>query len=89
MPKLSKLYSRKEIDKLRDDLITLHGDNCAICKRPRSDFKNKLSVDHDHKSGKIRGLLCFQCNKFKVGRHTYFSAKDVYDYFLKYDPKGG
>ena len=33
---------------------------CAICgKKPG---KRKLSVDHDHKTGIIRGLLCFRCN---------------------------
>lgn len=32
--------------------------NCAICKRPY----DTLSVDHDHKTLKIRGLLCVRCN---------------------------
>jgi len=39
---------------------------CAICKRPESvPFKGtirRLAVDHDHKTGQIRGLLCAQCN---------------------------
>lgn len=89
MPKLHKLYSRKEIDTLREGLIKLHGDKCAICSRPRSYFKNRLSLDHNHKTGQIRGLLCFFCNKFRVGRHSLETSKQVYDYLSKYDPKGG
>jgi hypothetical protein len=36
---------------------------CAICKRHQSEFKKALCVDHDHKTGKIRGLLCQKCNQ--------------------------
>lgn len=35
---------------------------CAICKRHQVTFKNRLSVDHSHVTGKIRGLLCANCN---------------------------
>lgn len=34
---------------------------CAICHYPCSRHK-RLSVDHDHDSGKVRGLLCVRCN---------------------------
>lgn len=34
---------------------------CAICKQPPQG-KKRLSVDHDHITGKIRGLLCDSCN---------------------------
>jgi len=35
---------------------------CAICNRHQSKFKRKLAIDHDHKTGKIRDLLCAGCN---------------------------
>jgi hypothetical protein len=35
---------------------------CAICKILESECKKSLCVDHDHKSGKVRGLLCNKCN---------------------------
>jgi hypothetical protein len=34
---------------------------CAICLRP--SFKKRLAVDHDHKTGEVRGLLCDLCNR--------------------------
>lgn len=42
---------------------------CAICKKPESVISphtqvlKKLAVDHCHKTGKIRGLLCDKCNR--------------------------
>lgn len=39
---------------------------CALCKKPETIVIKKrvssLAVDHCHKTGKIRGLLCFRCN---------------------------
>lgn len=53
---------------------------CAICNKHERHFKNRLAVDHNHKSGLVRGLLCFRCNKFLVGRHTVWTAMLVYEY---------
>ena len=85
MPALSKLYTKKQIDKMRDELIGKHGDKCAICEKPRSNFKNRFALDHNHRTGRIRGLLCYRCNKFVVGRHSLESALKLYEYLLKYD----
>lgn len=84
MASLNKLYTTKQITAIRDELIAKHGNKCAICGKPRSAFKNNLSVDHCHKSNKIRGLLCFRCNKFVVGRQTIESATAILNYLKKY-----
>jgi len=36
---------------------------CAICGTHQIDLSVKLSVDHDHLTNEVRGLLCSKCNK--------------------------
>ena len=35
---------------------------CAICQAPPDGQWKVLCVDHDHETGKVRGLLCVTCN---------------------------
>ncbi len=42
-------------------LLLSQGGVCAICKGPPSGGK-RYSVDHDHASLAVRGLLCGKCN---------------------------
>lgn len=50
------------------DLQMKQNNVCACCKKPESRYSHHsktlsdLAVDHCHKTGKIRGLLCFKCN---------------------------
>lgn len=43
-------------------LLEKQNNKCAICKCSSKEIKRHLSVDHNHKTNQIRGLLCSQCN---------------------------
>jgi hypothetical protein len=46
-----------------DRMLKLQNGLCAICGSSNTGHKNKsFATDHDHKTGKIRGLLCRGCN---------------------------
>lgn len=41
--------------------LTAQSGACAICREPSKQHR-RLSVDHDHRTGLARGLLCHRCN---------------------------
>lgn len=40
-----------------DEMSAAQDHRCAICRKNR-----RLVIDHDHQSGRVRGLLCVSCN---------------------------
>jgi len=67
----AKVYSRqwrliKDFGLTVDDydrILESQNGKCAICGADTPGNKRKnFAVDHDHKTGRIRGLLCFPCN---------------------------
>ena len=36
---------------------------CAICGNELISDKRETHIDHNHKTGKVRGILCSQCNR--------------------------
>lgn len=66
-----RLYLRKRFGITIDDydrMLAAQNGLCAICGEPekgilkRTGKRKALAVDHDHKTGKIRQLLCAWCN---------------------------
>lgn len=43
-------------------LLLEQNNSCATCLRAAKEFTKRLAVDHCHTTGKVRGLLCSQCN---------------------------
>lgn len=41
--------------------LELQGNKCAICHK-LDDGKRYLHIDHCHETGRVRGILCYQCN---------------------------
>lgn len=48
-----------------NEMIDRQGGCCALCRAPFPSLegKNVINVDHDHETGRIRGILCNTCNK--------------------------
>ena len=68
---------------LYDAMVFCQDGKCAICKR--TDHRRRLDIDHDHKTGKVRGLLCEKCNKMlgqaRDNRDTLMAGAE---YLLRY-----
>lgn len=58
-----------------ESMLKVQGGKCAVCL-----LKKKLCVDHDHKTKKVRGLLCSRCNIMVA----YFEKVQVFNRVRKY-----
>lgn len=45
------------------DLWVSQGSVCAICCKPIEALAKTTHLDHDHATGKVRGVLCHRCNR--------------------------
>jgi hypothetical protein len=61
-----------------NEMLARQNGVCAICEEPCSSGR-RLAVDHDHDTGKVRGLLCNRCNRgiglIKKSSHLKRAAK--------------
>jgi hypothetical protein len=83
----TRLYNLNQKD--YDAMLEKQGGVCAICGDKEIRVATRLCVDHDHATGRIRGLLCVRCNhglghfKDSVGRLSraieYLSQTELAD----------
>jgi hypothetical protein len=61
-----------------DQLLASQDGKCAICDATECQSGSALAVDHCHSTGKVRGILCRDCNttlgKFNDDRSRFFKA---------------
>lgn len=98
--KAVKRYRTKHSSKIKNhDLVRRYGitleefkiklkeqnNCCAVCGINQDDYRRRLSVDHNHKTGQVRGLLCDTCNN-GIGYYEKYLIQ--YERYLKeYDRK--
>lgn len=61
-----------------DAMLVLQGGVCVICQNPPK--KTRLHVEHDHKTGRVRGLACHRCNRLRIGINTAETARRLLAY---------
>lgn len=78
-----RLYGITEEDYLR--MLKEQNEVCKICLKPETakakDKVKRLSVDHCHTTGKVRGLLCNKCNT-TLGK--YEDSIETFERFVEY-----
>jgi hypothetical protein len=69
-------------------MLVAQGQKCAICgsPSPNREGADSFDVDHDHKTGKVRGLLCKDCNLTIGTAHDSPEAlRKAADYLERYE----
>ena len=58
-------HARRLYNMTINELFTMFEDqgySCAVCGSTDAGYKDRWHVDHDHKTGHVRGILCCDCN---------------------------
>lgn len=73
-----------------NNMLIAQNNSCSICLISIEDTKEKrnLAVDHCHTTGKIRGLLCMNCNKsLGLLKDNPLIVKNMLEYLIKNQQK--
>jgi hypothetical protein len=66
-----------------DQLVNQQGGVCPLCGR-----ENPEHMDHDHETGQVRGVLCFNCNGgLGQFRDSIDALENAVSYLIRADPE--
>lgn len=69
------------------DLLSQQKGLCALCGNNDNNGGTTLCIDHNHKTGKVRGLLCHSCNLRIAGIDNSKDLMNCLSYsFQNYSP---
>jgi len=93
-PEKIKLAYRKNALKKRykltieeyNEMYRKQESKCGICGIHESKITKKLNIDHNHKTGKARELLCQKCN-VALSYFENFDSKPFLEYLNKHREK--
>ena len=71
---------------LYESLLASQDGHCALC--PNEPKTRRLHVDHNHRTGMVRGLLCYACNRRLSTNVTSQWLKGAYLYVLADERQG-
>lgn len=60
-----RVYTAKKFGLTLSELEVMYAEQdsrCAICGISEEEHGKHLAIDHCHRTGKVRGLLCMPCN---------------------------
>jgi hypothetical protein len=85
----SKVYSRKRTiekygitEEQYNQMLLKQEGKCALCEEP---IKSQINIDHCHKTGVVRGLLCSYCNTTLGYVEKNIAIRpDIFDRITKY-----
>ncbi len=81
--KLDYQYKKYGITYAQYEEMALKG--CHLCGKYPKKGQRRYAVDHDHKTDRTRGILCYYCNKYRLGRLNVFWARKILIYLELYE----
>jgi len=90
------LTKAKEVKKLDKYYMNKYGityakycemakNGCWLCEKKPKKGQRRFAVDHNHKTGKTRGILCYYCNFRRVGKLDTEWAYKIWEYLRSFE----